>query len=169
MSPIPRRWLLLVLCCAGWPGLAAERPALRGAPAVPREVAASSPVAFLNVNVVPMDAQRVLERHTVVVRDGRITDLGPAEIVEAPADAEPIDAEGFYLMPGLADMHTHFGSDDADWEKDLFLFVANGVTTVREMWGSVRYLRWRDAIGAGDAIGPRLYVASPGMDGFGCL
>ena len=154
MSRIPRRWLLLALCCAGWPGFAGERPALRWASAVPREVAASSPVAFLNVNVVPMDAQRVLERHTVVVRDGRIADLGPAETVEAPADAEPIDAEGFYLMPGLADMHTHFGSDDADWEKDLFLFVANGVTTVREMWGSVRYLRWRDAIAAGDAIGP---------------
>jgi imidazolonepropionase-like amidohydrolase len=167
MFPISRRLLLLALWCAGWPGLAAERLALGCGPAVPREIAASSPVAFVNVNVVPMDAERVLERHTVVVRDGRIAELGPADSVQAPADAECIDAQGRYLMPGLADMHTHFGSDDRDWRNDLFLFVANGVTTVREMWRAPSYLRWRDAIAGGAALGPRLYVASPGMDGPG--
>jgi len=156
------RWLPgLVLACASCPGCA-----LAG-PAVPRAVSASTPVAFVNVSVIPMDAERVLERHTLVVRDGRIAEVGEAVSVEVPADAERIEAEGWYLMPGLAEMHTHFGSDDRDWAKDLFLFVANGVTTVREMWGSPRYLRWRDAIAAGVALGPRVYACSPGMDGAG--
>ncbi len=167
MSSIPRRWLLLLaLCCAGWSELPPNSTAVRWGPAVPRQIAASSPVAFVNVNVVPMDAEGLLERHTVVVRDGRIAELGPADSIEIPSDAERIEAEGWYLMPGLAEMHTHFGSDDRDWEKDLFLFLANGVTTVREMWGQVR-LRWREAIASGAALGPRLYVASPGMDGAG--
>jgi hypothetical protein len=161
MSPILRRWLLgaALACVGGWAAGAPKR-------AVPRQIAASSPVAFVNVNVVPMDADRVLERHTVIVRDGRIAELGPADSIAVPADAERLEGEGRYLMPGLADMHTHFGSDDTDWEKDLFLFLANGVTTVREMWGQVR-LRWREAIASGAVLGPRLYVASPGMDGAG--
>lgn len=157
-----RQWRLgLALACAAWAGWAGAGPA------VPLTLPASTPVAFVDVNVVPMDAERVLERHTVIVRDGRIAEVGPAETVEIPPDAERIEAEGWYLMPGLAEMHTHFGSDDRHWRNDLFLFVANGVTTVREMWGQVRYLRWRDAIAAGVALGPRVYACSPGMDGAG--
>ena len=156
-----RQWRLgLALACAAWAGRAAAGPA------VPLALPASTAVAFVNVNVVPMDAERVLERHTVVVRNGRIAEVGPAESVAIPPDAEHIGAEGWYLMPGLADMHTHFGSDDRDWQNDLLLFLANGVTTVREMWGQVR-LRWREAIATGAVLGPRLYVASPGMDGAG--
>jgi len=168
MSSIPRRWLLLLaLCCAAWPGLAAERPAFPWWPAVPRQIAASSPVAFVNVNVVPMDAERVLERHTVVVRDGHIAEVGPAESVEVPADAERLEAEGWYLMPGLADMHLHLSGGSPHWANDLFLFLANGVTAVREMWGSPQYLGWREAIARGAVLGPTLLLASPGMDGPG--
>ncbi len=157
--------LVLVLCCAAWLGPPAGRALSRRQPVPPRHLAASSAVAFVNVNVAPMDAERVLERQTAVVRDGRIAELGPAESLEPPPEAERIEAEGCYLMPGLADMHTHFGSDDTAWRNDLFLFVANGVTTVREMWGSPRYLWWRDAIASGAVVGPRLYLCSPGLDG----
>jgi hypothetical protein len=151
--------LAFVLWSAGSQGLKLAAEAQR-------ETSASVPVAFLNVNVVPMDTERILERQTVVVRDGRIADLGPADSVEIPADAERIEAEGCYLMPALADLHTHFVYGP-NWENDLFLFVANGVTSVREMWGMSPFLTWRAAIGRGAVLGPTLYLASTGLDGPG--
>lgn len=133
-------------------------------PGVPGEIGPSTPVAFVNVNVAPMDTEGVLERYTLVVRDGRIAELGPAESLEPPPEAERIDCDGCYLMPALADLHTHlvYGRN---WENDLFLFLANGVTTVRDMWGNGAFLQWREAVASGAVAGPRLYVASPGMDG----
>lgn len=88
-------------------------------------------VAFVNVHVVPMDRERILENQTVVVRDGVIERIGDSGEVDMPAAALVIEAEGKYLMPGLVDMHVHVKE-----ENELLLFVANGVTTVRDMWGT---------------------------------
>jgi len=87
-------------------------------------------VVFVNVNLVPMDSERVLEGQTVIVRDGVIEMLGSSEQVQIPDDALVVDGQGKYLMPGLVDMHVHIQS-----ENDPILFVANGVTSVRNMWG----------------------------------
>src|SRR5687767_11159314 len=79
--------------------------------------------AFVNVNVVPMDSERVLTGQTVVVRDGRITEIGEAAKVKIPEGAMRIDAPGKYLMPGLADMHVHgFDNDERTDAKELFLY-----------------------------------------------
>ena len=61
-------------------------------------------IAFTNVNVVPFDRERILAGQTVIVRDGRIAEIGPAEKTKVPAGALQIDGRGKYLMPGLADM-----------------------------------------------------------------
>jgi len=63
--------------------------------------------AFVGVSVVPMDRERVLENQTVVVRAGRIVEVGPAGQTKVPAGAARIDGRGKFLMPGLADMHAH--------------------------------------------------------------
>src|SRR4051812_17837053 len=57
-------------------------------------------VAFINVNVVPMDTERVLAGQTVIVKDGRIAEMGPAEQIKVPAGAVRVDGRGKYLMPG---------------------------------------------------------------------
>lgn len=119
-----------------------------------------APLVFEHVAVVPMDREIVLEDHTVVVRDGRIAALGPASAVAVPADALHIDGRGHFLMPGLADMHVHVWD-----ENDLYLFVANGVTTVRNMFGAPLHLDWRARIERGELVGPRLYTAGPIIDG----
>ena len=64
-------------------------------------------IAFVNVNVVPFDRERILAGQTVIVRDGRIAEIGPADKIKVPAGALQIDGRGKYLMPGLADMHVH--------------------------------------------------------------
>ena len=78
--------------------------------------------AFVNVNVVPMDSERILDGQTVIVRDGRIIEIGAAESVKIPEGATRIDGQGKYLMPGLVDMHVHgFDDDEKTVQKELFL------------------------------------------------
>lgn len=90
--------------------------------------------AFVDVNVVPMDSERELLHQTVLVRDGRIEAFGPVANVVVPADALRIDGGGTrYLLPGLADMHTHLTSSE-----DAALYLAGGVTTVLQMGGDGR-------------------------------
>jgi imidazolonepropionase-like amidohydrolase len=132
------------------------------------EMSAVDPlVAFVNVNVIPMDGERVLRNQTVLVRDGLIEKIGGG--VEVPAEALRVDGTGRYLMPGLVDMHVHVMNED-----DLLLFVANGVTTVRNMWGmtgaSLAFgfpdqLALREAIRKGDLFGPTIYTTGPVMEG----
>lgn len=120
-------------------------------------------IAFVGVSVVPMDRERVLANQTVVVEGDRILSVGPADAVPIPEGARRIAGQGRWLMPGLAEMHGHVpGPDDPAYLDDvLFLYVANGVTTVRNMAGNKSHLALRDRIAAGRALGPTLYTASP--------
>ena len=138
---------------------ATQEPAATDAPAATH--------AFVDVNVLPMDRERVLAGQTVLVADGRITRMGAAAEVEVPDGATAIDGRGKYLMPGVAEMHGHFPDPDAQefTEAVLYLYVANGVTLVRGMQGNASHLPLRDAIEARQVVGPRLLVSSPAMSG----
>ncbi|HZB44471.1 MAG TPA: amidohydrolase family protein [Pyrinomonadaceae bacterium] len=124
---------------------------------------------FENVNVIPMDRERVLKNQTVVVRDGLIAEVGDARKVKAPAGAVRVDGRGKYLVPGLVDMHTHLFSDDDFPDElagdELTLMLANGVTTVRLMIGTPEHLSLRGKIARGELLAPTLYVASPQLTG----
>jgi len=101
-------------------------------------------VAFTNVNVIPMDRERVLANQTVVVKNGLIVEIGDTKKVKLPKDALRIDGTGKYLIPGLVDMHTHLLSDsdefpDSIGPDELRVMVANGVTTVRFMMDRETY------------------------------
>ena len=125
-------------------------------------------VVFENVNVIPMDRERLLERQTVVVRDGRISEITPAAGAKVPAGATRVDGTGKFLLPGLAEMHGHLTANylpDAAKADVLYLYLANGVTTVRAMLGSPEAIATRDAVAAGKLLGPKLYVAGPALNG----
>ncbi|HYV10592.1 MAG TPA: amidohydrolase family protein [Pyrinomonadaceae bacterium] len=127
----------------------------------------SSPntIAFVNVNVVPFDRERILPGQTVIVRDGRIAQIGPAGIVKVPDGTLKIDGRRKYLMPGLADMHVHL-SPAADLAgQQLQLFLANGVTTVRNMIGKPEHLVLRERVAKGELPGPTIYTAGPPLLG----
>ncbi len=128
----------------------------------------SQPVAFIGVNVVPMDRERIIENQTVIIRDGRIAEIGPSAKVKIPQGALRVEAQGKYLMPGLAEMHGHLphpNQGEAVANSFLVLFVANGVTTVRGMFGFPNHPALRDRIAKGEVLGPRLYAASPALSG----
>jgi hypothetical protein len=126
--------------------------------------------AFTNVTVIPMDSERVLPGHTVVVRNGVITAVGPAAEVPVPEGAMRIDGTGRYLMPGLAEMHAHVPPAQQRPPQQvlddiLFLYVANGVTTIRGMLGSPYQLDLRAELEAGRHLGPAFYVGAPSING----
>lgn len=128
---------------------------------------AQAPIALRNVNVVPMDAERVLEAQTVIVRGERIEALGPASSVAVPDGARVIDGAGRYLVPGLAEMHAHVpgGADPRYVEEVLFLYVANGVTTARGMLGTPEHLALRERLRRHEVLGPRLFTSGPSLSG----
>ncbi|GAB4566865.1 MAG: amidohydrolase family protein [Haliangiales bacterium] len=121
---------------------------------------ASATTAFVGVAVVPMDSERILRAHTVVTRGDRIVAMGPSQDIEVPAGAEVIDGRGKYLLPGLIDMHVHLATPEAP-----SLFVANGVTAVRNMWGTPELLTLNEQILAGALVGPSVYSTGPIIDG----
>ena len=92
---------------------------------------ASGTIAYVNVNVLPMDGGPYLRDQTVLIEGDRITRVGPLAEVRVPDGAVQLDGTCRVLMPGLTDMHVHLG-----YTTELVLLLANGVTTVREMWGA---------------------------------
>jgi imidazolonepropionase-like amidohydrolase len=119
-----------------------------------------SVTAFVDVSIVPLDRNIILSHQTLIVRDGTISVIAPAPTVDIPKDALVVDGSGKFLMPGLVDMHVHIASED-----EFLLFLANGVTAVRDMFGHSACLEWRDAIEKGNMLGPTIFVSSPIIDG----
>lgn len=97
---------------------------------------------------------------TVFIEGGRITQIVAAADSRLSPTDRVIDATGQFLMPGLADMHSH-----AETPEELARYLAHGVTLLRIMAGFDSHLRTRDAVVAGERIGPTLIVASPLIDG----
>jgi len=131
-----------------------------GKPSQPAFTAQAGDTAFADVTVVPMDRDGALEHQTVVVRGDRIVAVEPAARVKVPDGVTRIDGAGKWLMPGLADMHVHIQQPE-----DLTMFVAAGVTTVRNMWGMEMHLEMREKISRGELLGPRIVTAGPILDG----
>jgi imidazolonepropionase-like amidohydrolase len=129
-----------VACCAF------TAPHAHGAPAS---------TAFVHVNVVPMDRERVLRDQTVVVADGKIVSI--ASKVSIPTDAQVIDGHGTaWLSPGLADMHTH-----SELKQDLAVYLSQGVTTVLQMGGARASFvdKTVPAVNRGAIPGPHVYAS----------
>jgi hypothetical protein len=135
---------VLILCVIALSCAVDESPPLSGGES-------GEAFAFVDVNVVPMDRERVLENQTVVVVDGRIEVIGDAASIEIPNGAALIDGSGRYLIPAL--------SDSLDFEELLFPYVANGVATVQVMSALPEHVTVRESINRGEMLGPRLVLA----------
>ena len=140
---------------------------LAAAAAMPQPMPAGV-VAFTNVSVLPMDRESVLTAQTVVVRDGKIVEIGAATGIRIPQGAVRVDGKGKYLMPTLAEMHAHIpagNTPDAAVERTLFLYAANGLGTIRGMLGDPRHLQYRERVAKGELFSPRIYTSGPSFNG----
>ena len=134
----------------------------------------SGPIAFVHVTVIPMDAERIVTDQTVIVDHGAIVEIGPAARIKVPKGALVVDAAGKYLLPAFCDMHVHLlgeawnmmlppaeqlARQDVPWDTFLFPYVANGVTTVQDLFSPPELIALRGRIARGDVVGPRLILA----------
>lgn len=101
-------------------------------------------------------------RMTVMIAHGYITEITP-NTIEIPKGTTTVDGSGKFLLPAFWDMHVHVQQDP---ELNYRLFVANGVTAVRDMGGPLNKLKkWREQTEHGTMIGPRIIFAGPYLDG----
>ncbi len=120
----------------------------------------AKPLVFTHVTVIDATGAAAKPDMTVVVTGDRITGLGKSGKVRVPREAQVVDATGKFLIPGLWDMHIHWSQREY-----LPLFIANGVTGARMMWGFPVHHSWRKEIEDGALLGPRLNIASTIVDG----
>jgi imidazolonepropionase-like amidohydrolase len=106
-----------------------------------------------------MTEEKIITNQSVLVRGNRIYRIGKSDKIKIPQKAKVIDGKGAYLMPGLADMHVHLTGEWPLSQMDIYL--ANGVTTVRDLDGRDFMLHWRQEIKKGKRIGPTIYAAGP--------
>lgn len=121
-------------------------------------------IAFTHVSVVDATADTARTDQTVLLRGHRIERVGGSGSVPVPPGALVVDGRGRFLVPGLWDMHVH--TTVPGGEEVLRLYVANGVTGVRDMAGDFAQLeRWRREISEGRLVGPRMVVSGPYLEG----
>jgi len=159
----PLRSLVVPVLALAWMALSSPRRAHAQKPSV------NDLLVVDNVTVVDVRTGKLKPDQTVILERHRIFSIRPSKSAKYPPDADRVNGKGGYLIPGLWDMHVHlvFG----DWFPDakdisLPLFIANGVTSVRDMGSELDVVQdWRTQIEAGQLIGPRILTSGPMLDG----
>ena len=142
---------------------------LAHAPAFAQKPSPGDLLVLSNATVVDVRTGTLLPEQTVILERNHIAFAGPSKSAKYSRLAATVNCRGLFLIPGLWDMHVHlfFG----DWfpgaqDISLPLFVANGITGVRDMGSELDVLQdWRNEIEAGRLIGPRILTSGPMLDG----
>ena len=121
------------------------------------EFAINGSYLITNVNIIPMNQDTILIDKMVYIKDGVIQTI--ADSIEIN-DVEKLDAKNKYLTPGLIDMHVHI------WDRyELGLYLSNGVTAVRNLWGMPMHLRLKEDVNNDEIISPLFFTTGPKLTG----
>ncbi len=127
----------------------------------------SGVVALRGARIITMNGDQIIESGDIVVRDNRITAVGPSGSVTIPAGAEVIDASGKTIVPGFVDTHSHLRDAFFVHRPDQWQYLANlayGVTTTRDpQTATTDVLSYADMVRAGRILGPRIFSTGPGI------
>lgn len=121
--------------------------------------------------IVDIEHGKLIKGKTIAVKGLRIIAVVNNQEANSFVAANTINAKGKYVMPGLWDMHMHFGGGDSLIEENknlLMLYLANGITSVRDCAADISpsVLQWRKAINEGLLEGPTIYTAGPKLEGY---
>ena len=133
------------------------------APTIPK----SDVLAIVGAKLIDgTEAEPILEA-VVLISDGRVKSVGIEADVEIPAGAEVFDASGKTIIPGLADLHSHYTIFEPNTElakRQLAWQLAFGVTTVRSIGlDADETMSAIDEVRSGGVQGPRIYTAGVGF------
>lgn len=120
---------------------------------------------FTNIHIVDVRNGEILENFQILVDSGKISKI--AASIEGKY-ANTVDGKGAYVVPGLAEMHAHIPSPPTSEERiqeTLFLYLSNGITTIRGMLGHPRHLELREEARSGGLLSPHIFTSSPSLNG----
>ena len=150
----------------------AQRPTLQQS--VKQYVSSDSPlIVITGVTVIDGKGTAAVPGQTVVIRDGRIAEVGPVAKVKTPAGAQVVDGSGMTLIPGMVGMHDHMFYTAAGGVSTQMsfsgprLYLGSGVTSVRTTGSVSPYadLNLKKAIDTGESPGPRMHITTPYLTG----
>jgi imidazolonepropionase-like amidohydrolase len=119
---------------------------------------------FTNVNVVNLHNGVIARGMTVVIKQGRISGVAKVGFVAQGPEIQIVNADGKYMIPGMWDMHVHSAFVSPAWDEKVIypLYIANGITGVRDMGGDPDVLESRRRrIDGGQLLGPHLILGGP--------
>ncbi len=126
-------------------------------------------ILIKDVNIIQVNEGKILPHQYIVISNERIIETGSAAIAKKYYALQNINATGKFIMPGLWDMHVHFGGDTLVDENKMLLplYLAMGITAVRDCAGdiSLDVLKWRTMIREGKLTGPEIFTSGPKLEG----
>jgi Amidohydrolase family len=126
-------------------------------------------LVITNVNVINTRQGFSSPNLTVVIKRGRIESIAKHAMIAPSHKTQVVNGAGKYLIPGLWDMHAHSaGGPAAPWDAKVILplYIANGITGIRDMGGNLQLLQHRkQSIQRGELLGPHMYIAGPFLNG----
>lgn len=138
----------------------------------------SEVLVLTGANVIDVLKRVIHENSTIICRDGKICEIGPASSMSVPDNAKVMELAGRYIIPGLIDAHVHLAHPGVDdygristesmtkkYLRHSYLTLQSGVTTIRNMPGSFGYsiLKFRDKVNKGEYTGPRIFASGPAL------
>ncbi|HVI47648.1 MAG TPA: amidohydrolase family protein [Chitinophaga sp.] len=124
-----------------------------------------------SVKIIDVSNGRIIPDQSIIIRNDSIIAVTGSKQAKHYASSQIVDGSGKYAMPGLWDMHMHFGGGDtlaAENKNFLPLYLAHGITTVRDCAAdiSLSVLQWRDSVNNGTLQGPTIFTSGPKLEGY---
>jgi hypothetical protein len=127
----------------------------------------SSATLISDISILDVSTGEIIEHQSIEIDEGKIRRI--SGILEDTTGFQTvIDGTGKFLMPGLAEMHAHIPAppiSQEQLEETLFLYLSNGITTIRGMLGHPSHLELKKLVAQGEVLGPRIFTSSPSLNG----
>ncbi|MCK0177728.1 amidohydrolase family protein [Flavobacteriaceae bacterium S0862] len=151
-----KKIIILIISCIAFSCVASQ------------EKVSESAVLISNVNIVDVRTGDIIENRQVVVDSGKISKISES-ISNVDKFKTTINGTGKFLIPGLAEMHAHIpqpsNSNPEIVDETLFLYLSNGITTIRGMLGHPSHLELKEKAKKKAILSPRIYTSSPSLNG----
>ncbi|WP_297766210.1 amidohydrolase family protein [uncultured Muriicola sp.] len=127
----------------------------------------SSAILISDVSILDVSTGEIMEHKSIEIDSGKIRRI-TGILKDTTGFQTVIDGKGKYVMPGLAEMHAHIPAppiSQEQLEETLFLYLSNGITTIRGMLGHPSHLELKKLVAKGKVLGPRVFTSSPSLNG----
>ncbi|WP_074407740.1 amidohydrolase family protein [Aquimarina megaterium] len=135
--------------------------------AQPQKQVSTTAILITDATIVDVSNGTTIEKQQIVIDSGKIKKI-TSDVENPEGYTTKINAQGKYIIPGLAEMHAHIPQPSTSKERIeevLFLYLSNGITTIRGMLGDPYHLKLRQRAETGDILSPRIFTSSPSLNG----